>query len=30
MAVLDLRRKDNIVDGCNDIASRMTLIDDDI
>ena len=29
MAVIDLRRKDNIVDGCHDIASRMrmTVID---
>ena len=29
MAVIDLRREDNIVDGCHDIASRMrmTVID---
>ena len=32
MTLVDLRRKDNIVDGCNDIASRMriTVIDNGV
>ena len=30
MTVIGLRRKNNIVDGCNDIASRTTVIDDEI